>query len=182
MLKSYPRKQHSVRSPFDTQAGTKPRKTNRIMCPDCGRPKQQFETERKALDFIRWNSTNMAYGSDTLRAYYCPACCCWHITHQQHKEHYGTATDELLSAFDRMHKARVRHKVEKKERDLARVNAKAKEIFDRLPVEIQHWYGKGRIRKYLNANKLHLGIVGNDEAELRSAIYRLWNETEKYFY
>ena len=60
----------------------------RIYCPDCGKPKMLFETERKAQDFIRWNSDDMGAHGDELRAYYCPSCCGWHVSHKKHREDY----------------------------------------------------------------------------------------------
>lgn len=74
---------------------------NRIWCPDCGRPKMLFKTERKAQDFIRWNGGDMKYGGDKLRAYYCPSCCGWHISHHRHMERYDRQTDQLLGAYRR---------------------------------------------------------------------------------
>ena len=71
---------------------------NRVMCPDCGRQKMLFETERKAQDFIRWNSEDMRNG-ESLRPYHCKACCGWHITHVGHREEYDTRMDERISAY-----------------------------------------------------------------------------------
>ena len=56
------------------------RPKNRVMCPDCGKQKMLFETERKAQDFLRWNSAEIP-GGESLRPYYCKACCGWHLTH-----------------------------------------------------------------------------------------------------
>ena len=79
---------------------TKPTR-NRIWCPDCRRPKMLFETERKASDFIKWNGDEIYTHNGMLRAYYCPACCGWHISHHEHKESYDTNTDNLLGAYRR---------------------------------------------------------------------------------
>ena len=45
---------------------------NRIICPDCGKPKMVFESESKAKNFIKFNSDDIEFGSD-MRPYYCPA-------------------------------------------------------------------------------------------------------------
>lgn len=55
---------------------------NRVWCPDCWRLKMLFKTRKKAINFIKWNKDELEYGGETLRAYYCRACCGWHISHQ----------------------------------------------------------------------------------------------------
>ena len=53
---------------------------NRVMCPDCGREKMLFETEKKAKLFIEYNWESITDDKDKLRVYYCPACCGYHIS------------------------------------------------------------------------------------------------------
>jgi hypothetical protein len=53
---------------------------NRVICPDCGRPKMLFETEKKAQLFIKFNGDSITDDVSKLRTYYCPACCGYHIT------------------------------------------------------------------------------------------------------
>ena len=76
----------------------KPNERNRVMCPDCGRQKMLFETERKAQDFLRWNAGDIR-GGESLRPYYCKACCGWHLTHVQHRSEYDSRMDERISAY-----------------------------------------------------------------------------------
>ena len=75
----------------------KPKK-NHIMCPDCGRPKMLFETERKAQDFIRWNAGEIR-GGEQLHPYYCKACCGWHISHVAHKDEYDNRMNDRINIF-----------------------------------------------------------------------------------
>ena len=72
------------------------------MCPDCGRRKMLFETERKALNFLKWNGKdiNVKEGM-SLRPYYCPSCCGWHISSKKFKESYKHSTERLLNAFNK---------------------------------------------------------------------------------
>lgn len=77
----------------------RPNDKNRIMCPDCGRPKMQFESERKAQDFIKWNADDFENGGESLRAYYCKACCCWHVSHKRYYKGYGRQFDNKIEAF-----------------------------------------------------------------------------------
>ena len=71
---------------------------NRVMCPDCGRPKMLFETESKGRNFIKFNSDNLD-NVEKLRVYYCPSCCGYHISSKKHKKFYDKQTDNLLKAF-----------------------------------------------------------------------------------
>lgn len=73
---------------------------NRIVCPECGRAKMLFETEAKANKFIEYNGSDIDCEGE-LRAYYCPACCGYHITSKQHKWTYDNQTKNLIEAFKR---------------------------------------------------------------------------------
>jgi hypothetical protein len=74
---------------------------NRIMCPDCGRQKMFFESESKANNFIKWNKEDIENG-DKLRAYYCPACCGWHISHQEYNKNMEGKTDKLIETYNNL--------------------------------------------------------------------------------
>ena len=41
----------------DEEVSVKPK--NRVMCPDCGKSKMLFETEKKAENFIKWNGDKL---------------------------------------------------------------------------------------------------------------------------
>lgn len=140
------------------------------MCPDCMKPKMLFETERKAQDFIRWNADDMEYGGEQLRAYYCPACCGWHISSHEHREDYDRRTDKLIEAY---HKSKEARKVHRKEMWLSgnidAVKQKAVEIFDSLP-EVQF---KSQLKMYLKDYFVEHHIDSRCEW-LRAEIYRIW--------
>lgn len=55
---------------------------HRIVCPQCKRQKLLFESEKKALLHIKYNGDETAKesGFAPVRAYYCEACCGWHLT------------------------------------------------------------------------------------------------------
>ena len=76
---------------------------NRIMCPDCGRQKMLFESEAKANNFIKFNKDEINNG-DKLRAYYCSACCGWHISHQKYHEDMEGRTDKMINAYNDLKK------------------------------------------------------------------------------
>ena len=57
----------------------------RVFCPAIRRSKMLFESESKALGFIKWNGQDLLKNGKTvedLRAYFCAACGGWHITSQ----------------------------------------------------------------------------------------------------
>ena len=56
--------------------------SKRIYCRECGRSKLLFETEQKALRFIKFNADEIEAetGRKPERAYYCVCCGGWHTT------------------------------------------------------------------------------------------------------
>ena len=72
----------------------------RIFCPDCGKPKILFETEKEAKTFIKFNSDDIEQG-DKLRPYYCPACCGYHISHKKHFKGFDTRIDKMIDDYHR---------------------------------------------------------------------------------
>lgn len=56
---------------------------NRVFCRECSRPKMLFESEKKAQLFMKYNNEDFdaENGYVPVRAYYCEACCGWHLTH-----------------------------------------------------------------------------------------------------
>ena len=70
----------------------------RVMCPDCHTPKMQFQTEKEAERFIEYNGADIHEHPEELRVYYCPSCCCYHISSKPQKK-YSTSTQRLLDAY-----------------------------------------------------------------------------------
>lgn len=72
---------------------------NRVMCPDCGRPKMLFETEKQANTFLKFNMQEVnPRGDRTMRVYYCPACCGYHISsHEYNGDNLNT--DRLIARY-----------------------------------------------------------------------------------
>lgn len=69
-------------------------------CYDCGFRKIHFETEEKALNFIRFNAEEIwnKKGYAPLRAYYCISCGCWHLTSKPAFP-YKSRTQKVLEAY-----------------------------------------------------------------------------------
>jgi len=70
-----------------------------IMCPSCGKPKMQFESEKEALLFIKFNGGDITDNVCDLRVYYCDACMCYHISSKPYKKKYEHYTDKLINAY-----------------------------------------------------------------------------------
>ena len=115
---------------------------NRIMCPDCGKPKMLFETEKEAQNFIKWNSGDMEH-SDKLRPYYCPACCGYHISHKKHFGSFDHRTENMLNDYRRSltHNDSFQKKLNKTS-NLFSKQAKIDEILSEIKPETILKYGK----------------------------------------
>ena len=81
---------------------SKPKHT--VFCPECGRSKILFETEKKANLFLQYNADDIAhsnrYGKKPVRSYYCKACGGWHVTsikENLYKDY--SLTDRVVSSY-----------------------------------------------------------------------------------
>lgn len=108
------------------------------MCPDCGRPKMQFESEKKALNFIKWNADDFESGGESLRAYYCEACCCWHISHKQYRSGYGKDLNNKIEAF-KQQKSSSNKRLDKliRSSNIEPAMHQAEEIYSQLDLKYQ---------------------------------------------
>ena len=145
---------------------------NRIMCPDCGRPKMLFESEKKAQGFIDWNGDDLPFGSGSLRHYYCPACCGWHISHKRYSYDYEGRTEKLIEDFHTDLSKKRRTKDERTELDYQQ---HAKRVFNDFPMEIQSQLLKSKIKEYITNYFRDTGIE-DKSGRLRGQIYQLWKQ------
>ncbi len=74
---------------------------NRVFCPDCGRPKMLFKTEKEALGFIKWNGDDIDTGGGKLRPYYCAGCCGYHITSHEHNTKFDGRLNRMIERYKR---------------------------------------------------------------------------------
>lgn len=68
------------------------------MCPDCGKQKMLFNTEKEAERFLKFNGDEInPDGKREMRIYYCPACCGYHIS--SHKYNGTNKTEKLIAEY-----------------------------------------------------------------------------------
>lgn len=75
---------------------------NQVFCRDCGRTKMLFESEKKALNFIKFNGEEIKEknGKSPVRAYYCPICCGWHVTSREDMaEGYHSRNERWVNSY-----------------------------------------------------------------------------------
>ena len=74
---------------------------NKIFCRDCGKQKQVFETEKKADNFIKFNSNDIELenGYAPKRSYFCIACGAWHITSNENEFQGKSFTEKVLEKY-----------------------------------------------------------------------------------
>ena len=63
---------------------------NSVYCTHCKGTKMLFPSEKKAMNFIRFNADEIMEetGKAPVRCYYCESCAGWHITSNSKKEYY----------------------------------------------------------------------------------------------
>ena len=88
---------------------------NRVFCLECGRSKMLFETEKKALLFMKYNNEEIAAENDVVptRAYFCESCGGGHLTPLATVLDIPSKTERVI---DRMHAVKEREKAEKLQR------------------------------------------------------------------
>lgn len=78
---------------------------NRVFCHDCGRAKMLFQTEKQALNFIKFNAENILEenGKAPTRVYYCEACAGWHVTSlEQFENCTRTHTQAVVARYNQV--------------------------------------------------------------------------------
>jgi hypothetical protein len=75
---------------------------NVIFCPDCQRRKMLFESEAKAMNFIKFNGEAIEElsGKAPIRAYFCEACAGWHLTSKEAKYESASPTEKVINRYN----------------------------------------------------------------------------------
>ena len=120
---------------------------NRVMCPDCGRQKMLFETEKKALTFLKFNMDEInPDGKNEMRVYYCPACGGYHITSKPYHESYEGRTDRLIDRYHEDGKTLFDQLVEYNAKSIEKINKFLRSKTGYSPHELSE--AKKRYMKY----------------------------------
>ena len=135
---------------------------NRIFCVDCGRTKQLFDSEEKALRFIEFNSKEILEksGKVPVRCYFCNACGGWHVTSSPHQLKLKTKSEIAIE-------------------NIKNINANKKKYIDKIKEE------KVRIKltldefpkKYEQVKEAYLIAVNREER--KTIIVNFLNEIKK---
>ena len=123
---------------------------NSVFCPDCGRIKMLFKTEKEANLFIKFNGKDIAWHGRPLRVYLCPACMGYHISSHEATEENQHRTERMIDAYHASSPEYI-----KKEKKTAREKLREELFINVLlsaPREIIMDAGKKRFRTYLAEN------------------------------
>ena len=115
---------------------------NRVMCADCGRLKMLFETEKKALNFIKYNGEEITDNTERLRVYFCPSCGGYHITSKPYNKSYDYHTKGLIDAFKRQQRVARKHSEISNETIIQDI----KEIAEKANIDLKNTMEKKRIK------------------------------------
>ena len=87
---------------------------NRVFCKDCGKLKMLFETEKKAENFIKFNSDAIAEetGYKPERCYFCTYCDGWHVTSQKEYWAIKSRTEKILDLYEQEKEKQAQAKAE----------------------------------------------------------------------
>ena len=79
----------------------KPTKNN-FFCLDSNKTKMRFETEKKALNFIKFNSHEIEKetGKAPTRCYFCIACNSYHVTSNKIDYKIKSKTEHILEQYN----------------------------------------------------------------------------------
>ena len=80
----------------------KPTKNN-FFCFDSNKTKMRFETEKKALNFIKFNSQEIEKetGKAPTRCYFCIACNSYHVTSNKIDYKIKSKTEHILEQYNK---------------------------------------------------------------------------------
>lgn len=78
---------------------------NRYYCRNCGRTKMLFDTEKRALTFMKFNNDDIKKETGVIpqRTYFCEACGGWHLTHRTDEWNGPTPTEIAINEMRKAH-------------------------------------------------------------------------------
>ena len=135
---------------------------NKFFCIDCGKTKQLFDSQDKAIRFIEFNSEDILEesGKAPVRSYFCSACGGWHVTSNPHPLNSKTRSEIAIEHLREMNANKSIYKDKIKEG-----KTKVKLVVEELP------------RKYEQTKTAYLKAVNREER--KTVIENFLNETKK---
>lgn len=132
---------------------------NRVYCIDACRTKMLFETEKKAMNFIRFNAEEMISEGKKVpvRAYRCNVCGGWHVTSNPNEEMFVHGSRyEMMQRKHELHRERMRQKREQQERIMA-----LQSVYDEAAALFAQGDYKAAVKKVKSYMKLLDSVGGN---------------------
>ena len=100
---------------------------NRVFCMDCGKPKMVFETEKKANNFMKFNSEEIKEqtGICPVRSYYCMYCNAWHVSSSRvsARNYVKSKTEIVLGLYKQDVERKALQSIHIHEKHIARTKA-----------------------------------------------------------
>ena len=96
---------------------------NRFFCKDCRKIKMLFDTEKKAENFIKFNSEEIEAetGFKPERSYFCIACNGWHLTHKKEILNIKSRTEIIQDLYNQEREQKAVVKEVKKQQKAVRI-------------------------------------------------------------
>ena len=146
---------------------------NKVFCKDCERTKMLFETEKKAENFMKFNSLEIMAetGYSPQRSYYCLFCDGWHVTSSEVK----TGMSKNEQRFEQLMEQKEQeeqNKAEKEklktlERKIRKMKLAQKEVFFAENIELL---------------KSEIELITNDENSLEKEKLKELRQNLSVFY
>lgn len=147
---------------------------NKYFCPDCGRTKMRFETEKEANTFLKFNADEIEEetGKRPIRSYYCIACNSWHITSKKEPLIVKSRTESVLERYQELKQGtnivvkdnNVKRDTQKERNStLEAVNSKIKETNSKLKEAVLKETKEKRdgLNELLRSVKINIEIINN---------------------
>lgn len=139
---------------------------SRVYCRDCGRQKILFESESKALNFIKFNADDIEEcgGYAPQRAYYCISCAGWHVTSKDDGFKGKSRSERAIAKYDAMleRKRIMNQELAAKKEEIRKKEIVIIEEVNNLVTNIRESYSNGDIsqaKMFLSEAYMKLNVL-----------------------
>ena len=166
---------------------------NKVFCIDCGRTKQLFESEKKANNFIKFNSEEiLEQGEKTpVRSYYCLSCGGWHVTSKTTTYDAPTRSERIINKIKEDNKIRqevlktYKKKIQDAKERICNIVNELQVDFENMKKECENISQREEKLKHINAFIKRLNEIRTTMAlkkNQRKFIHNLEQESKQYYY